>query len=105
MKVYPRRADAGCQDPKPILFGNGVHTHEVRSHSQRCEGPGRRLVFLKGMNKKLSYAGMACEDFDGLESLRERVIEERIDISKSNSQYFEPGGFSVIDPDLSLIHI
>ena len=81
-----------------------MELNKISDTEWRCEGPGRRLVFLKGINKKLSYAGMACKDFDGLKSLRERVIEERIEISKSNSQYFEPGGFSVSDPDGNVIN-
>ena len=50
MKVYPRRADAGCQDPKPILFGmvnihmrygliaSGMKTQTVSASSKVQQG-------------------------------------------------------------------
>lgn len=72
---------------------------KISESEWRCEGPRRRMTFVPGENKKMAYAGMACRDNDGLESLRDRAIFENIKVSQTVSPYFEPGAFSISDPD------
>jgi catechol 2,3-dioxygenase len=88
------------------LFYSNVMDMDFNKQSDtewRCEGPGRRMVFVPGENKKMAYAGMACRDREGLEALRSRVLSENIKISDSSSSYFEDGAFSLKDPDGNLL--
>ncbi|MBG6159797.1 catechol 2,3-dioxygenase-like lactoylglutathione lyase family enzyme [Labrenzia sp. EL_208] len=69
----------------------------------RCEGPGRRMIIVAGEDKKLSFAGMACRNADGLAALRARAGSEGLEILQSPSPYFGDDAFAVRDPNGHLI--
>ena len=59
------------------LFYSNVMDMDLNKQSDsewRCEGPGRRIVFVPGENKKLAYAGLACGNIEGLKALRSRGL-------------------------------
>lgn len=88
------------------LFYSNVMDMDLNKQSDsewRCEGPGRRIVFVPGENKKLAYAGLACGNIEGLKALRSRAYSENIKILECGSPYFEDGAFSLRDPDGNLI--
>lgn len=68
-----------------------------------CEGPLRRMLFVRGRNKKLGYAGFACRDTGGVAAIRARAEEGSIQILSSPSPLFGPEAFAVRDPDGNLI--
>ena len=68
-----------------------------------CEGPLRRMLFVRGQNKKLGYAGFACRDAAGVAAIRARAEEGNIEVLSSPSPLFGPEAFAVRDPDGSLI--
>lgn len=76
---------------------------QVGDSEWRCEGPARRCVTLKGEDRRMAYAGLACRDREGLGDLRARCVDERIALLDSPSPYFEDGAFAVRDPDGHLI--
>src|SRR4249920_137573 len=53
-----------------------------------CEGPLRRMLFVRGRNKKLGYAGFACRDTGGVAAIRARAEEGSIQILSSPSPLF-----------------
>ncbi|WP_311028711.1 VOC family protein [Mesorhizobium koreense] len=69
----------------------------------RCSGPNRRFVVRRGTDRKLSYAGLACRDSDGLEELKARARSEGLDILADPSPYFQDGAFAVRGPDDQII--
>jgi len=80
------------------LFYSNVMDMDLNKQSDsewRCEGPGRRIVFVPGENKKLAYAGLACGNIEGLKALRSRAYSENIKILECGSPYFEDGAFSL----------
>jgi catechol 2,3-dioxygenase len=76
---------------------------QVSEDEWRCEGPARRFVVVKGEDKKLAYAGLACRDREGLDELRARAESEGLEILESPSAYLADGAFAVRDPDGHLI--
>ncbi|MDR3514179.1 MAG: VOC family protein [Azospirillaceae bacterium] len=68
-----------------------------------CEGPGRRLVALRGTDKTLAYAGLACRDDEALAELKARAVSEGLEILPSPSRFFQEGAFAVRDPDGRMI--
>lgn len=76
---------------------------KVSEAEWRCEGPMRRFVAVRGEDKKMAYAGMACRDADGLEALRLRAKAEGIELLPSVSPYFKDSAFAVRDQDGHLI--
>lgn len=76
---------------------------QVSETEWHCEGPGRRYVAVKGENKKLAYAGLACRDREGLDELRARAAGSGLAILKSPSPYLQDDAFAVRDPDGHLI--
>jgi catechol 2,3-dioxygenase len=71
----------------------------------RCEGPLRRFVAVKGEDKKLAYAGLACRDGSVVAALKARANANGIDVLPSISPYFGEDAFAVRDPDGHLICI
>jgi len=69
----------------------------------RGAGPARRLIALKGVDRRLAYAGMACRDIDGLRRLMQRASEAGVEILASPSPYFGEEAYAVRDPDGHLI--
>lgn len=76
---------------------------QVGEDEWRCEGPARRIAILRGENRKLAYAGLACRDEAGVAALRARAVAEALEILESPSPYLRPGAFAVRDPDGHLI--
>lgn len=66
-------------------------------------GPARQVIFSKGKAKKLAHAGFAVRDADALMQLRERAAELGISPLSVDTPLFQPGAFSVTDPDGNLI--
>ncbi len=69
----------------------------------KCEGPKRKIIFQKGVRKKLVYAGFSCRDKQGLDEMKSKVISEKINIEKSISHFFDSDAFGVKDPDSNLL--
>ncbi len=69
----------------------------------RAEGPMRRLVAVKGTDKKLAYAGLACRTQDVVDAMRARALSHGIDILDSPSPYFDDKAFALRDNDGHLI--
>src|SRR5713226_1735170 len=68
-----------------------------------CEGPLRRMLFTRGEDKKLGYAGFACRDAEGVAAIRARAKKGGVEILPSASPLFGPEAFAVRDPDRYLI--
>ena len=69
-----------------------------------AQGPAREVLFSKGPAKKLAHAGFAVRDVESLNGLRERAERTKLDPQDAESPLFEPGAFSVSDPDGNTIH-
>jgi len=76
---------------------------QISDTEWRCEGPKRRFVAVKGTDKTMAYAGMACRDADGVAAIRARAEAEGIEILPSVSPYFDDDAFAVRDQDGHLI--
>ena len=59
----------------------------------KCEGPKRKIIFQKGVRKKLVYAGFSCRDKQGLDEMKTKMISEKINIEKSISYFFNNNAF------------
>src|SRR6476659_5852272 len=64
-----------------------------------CEGPGRRMVVRRGVDKRMAYCGLACRDAEGLREIKARAMAEGLEILPSPSAFFQAGAFAVRDPD------
>lgn len=80
-----------------------MQVSEVSPDEFRCEGPLRHFVAIKGENKKLAYAGLACSNSEVLEGMRQRALANGVPILPSVSPYFADGAFGVRDNDGHLI--
>ena len=69
----------------------------------RCEGPSRRIIILRGENKRLAYAGFAYESSNDLAGLRKRLEADGFGLVESPSPYFDTGAFAMRDPDGNLV--
>lgn len=69
----------------------------------RCEGPQRRFVVVKGTDKNLAYAGMACRNVESLAALRSMADTNGVEILPSVSPYFRESSFAVRDNDGHMI--
>jgi len=69
----------------------------------RCEGPLRRFVAVKGTDKKLAYAGLACRNAAVVEAMRARAEGNGVEILANVSPYFGKDAFAVRDYDGHLI--
>jgi catechol 2,3-dioxygenase-like lactoylglutathione lyase family enzyme len=76
---------------------------EVSAAEWRCEAPRRRFVAMRGQDRNLAYAGLACRNAEGLALLRARVEAEGLEVLESPSPYFFDGAFAVRDPDGRLV--
>lgn len=76
---------------------------EISEAEYRCEGPLRRFIAVKGEDKVLAYAGMACRNAEVLAGLRLHAETNGVEILESVSPYFEEGAFAVRDGDGHLI--
>ncbi|MCK8787391.1 VOC family protein [Roseomonas sp. NAR14] len=68
-----------------------------------CEGPLRRLLFVKGESRRLGYAAFGCRDEQGLEAIRQKAATSGLHLLPSPSPYFRPGAFAVRDCDDNLV--
>lgn len=68
-----------------------------------CEGPLRRMLFLKGESRTLGYAGFGCRDAEGLAGIREHALRAGVDLLPSPSPFFGKEAFAVRDSDANLI--
>lgn len=68
-----------------------------------CEGPARRMVVRRGVDKTLAYSGLACRDAEGVAELKARATAEGLEILASPGPFFKPGAFAVRDPDGHLV--
>jgi len=68
-----------------------------------CEGPLRRFIAVKGEDKVLAYAGMACRNAEVLAGLRLHAEANGVEIVENVSAYFDEGAFGVRDNDGHLI--
>ena len=80
-----------------------MEVEKISDSEWRCEGPDRRFVAVKGTNRQLAYAGLACRDQQGVDEILARAKAENITIEKNPSPYFKDGAFAVRDPDGNLI--
>lgn len=71
----------------------------------RCEGPHRRFVAVKGDDRCLAYAGLACRNAESVAAMRSRAEANGVEILASVSPYFKEGAFAVRDNDGHLICI
>ncbi|MCM2435909.1 VOC family protein [Agrobacterium rosae] len=76
---------------------------EISADEYRCEGPLRRFVAIKGDDKALAYAGMACRNAESVAQLRIHAENNGLSILENVSPYFEEGAFAVRDGDGHLI--
>lgn len=67
------------------------------------EGSRRRLIAVKGQNKKLNFAGFAVKDASSLAALRAQVEKAGIEVLPNPSNYFDDDAFAVKDPDGNVI--
>ena len=63
------------------------------------QGPGRRLIVGKGAACGLIIVGMVVRDRDGLAEIKSRAEAEGLLPQSYASELFQPGAFSVTDPD------
>lgn len=68
-----------------------------------CDGPLRRVLFTRGEDKTLGYAGFGCRDADGVAAIRARAMDGGIQILPSPSPLFGPEAFAVRDPDGNVV--
>lgn len=78
---------------------------QVSDKEWRCEGPKRRMVVVRGTDKQMAYAGLACRNAEGLALMRQRAQAEGLELLESPSPYFLDGAFAVRDPNGQLICI
>ncbi|MEM1272371.1 MAG: VOC family protein [Pseudomonadota bacterium] len=71
----------------------------------RCEGPLRRFVAIRGEDKALAYAGLACRNQDVVDALRHRAQDNGVAVQANVSPYFDDAAFSVTDNDGNVICI
>ena len=94
-------------DPQRLAqFYADVMQMDVKKISEvewQSEGPARRIVVVKGEDKKLAYAGLAVRDADALTRMRERATKNGLEIVDSPSSLLERGAFGVRDADGNLI--
>lgn len=67
------------------------------------EGPLRRMLFVKGENRRLDYAGFACRDAEGLEGIREHAARGGLQLLPAPTPYFGSEAFAVRDSDSNLV--
>lgn len=72
---------------------------QISDDEVRCEGPLRRMIFLRGTDKKLAYGALACRTGDDLAAYRTRAQAAGIEITATQTPYFSDGAFSVTDND------
>ena len=68
-----------------------------------CEGPFRKMIITKGINKTLSYAGMVCRSDTNLDEFKEFLYYQKVEIKEFSSTLYKKGSFSVMDPDQNMI--
>ncbi len=78
---------------------------EISADEFRCEGPLRRFVAVKGQDKKLAYAGLACRNEGVAAALKARAEANGVAILPNASPYFDENAFAVRDFDGHLICI
>jgi catechol-2,3-dioxygenase len=62
-------------------------------------GSQRRLMISSGAARQLHHAGFAVRDAEALGKLRARAAAEGLAPRDAGSSFFQPGAFSVTDPD------
>lgn len=67
-------------------------------------GPGRQVLFSRGPARTLAHAGFAVRDSESLAQLRDHARRMGLSTVCVDTPLFQPGGFSVIDPDGNSIH-
>jgi catechol 2,3-dioxygenase-like lactoylglutathione lyase family enzyme len=68
-----------------------------------ARGPDRRLQFSQGPAKTLIHAGFALRDERGRDGLRARAEQQGLQPRDACTSFFQPGAFSVTDPDRNII--
>jgi catechol 2,3-dioxygenase-like lactoylglutathione lyase family enzyme len=63
-----------------------------------CEGPLRRMIFVPGDSQRLDYTGFACRDAEGLDGIRRRIAEQKIELITSPSPYFGREALAAQEP-------
>ncbi|NCF48468.1 MAG: hypothetical protein GWP36_02985 [Bacteroidetes bacterium] len=76
---------------------------KISADEFRCEGPLRRFVAVKGQDRKLAYAGLACRTSEIVDKLRNHAANNGVEILENISPYFEQEAFGVRDYDGHLI--
>lgn len=71
--------------------------------TQIVRGPGRRLLISQGQAGQLISAGFAVRDAKGLQGLRTRAEATALTPRDFPDVMFQPGSFSVSDPDGNII--
>jgi len=65
----------------------------------QCIGPARRLMFISGEARKLSYASFRLRDEAGLRLLLKRALANGVAVKENLSPWLTGEAFSVVDPD------
>lgn len=68
-----------------------------------CTGPGRRMMFTKGAKNGLAHAGLGVRDAESLAELKAHADEQGLKPQPARTDLFNPGAFSVTDPDGNII--
>ncbi len=74
-------------------------SHTETGQTQILRGPGRRLLISQGPPGQLIFAGFAVRDAKGLDGLRAQAEATALAPKDFADVMFEPGSFSVVDPD------
>ena len=82
-----------------------MEMEKISDDEFRCEGPLRRFVAVRGEDKKLAYAGLACQDQGVVDAIRDNAQSNGVKIENNVSPYFDDGAFCVTDNDGHVICI
>ena len=64
-----------------------------------CSGKNRQILIKEGMKNRLEFAAFSCRDEEGLNLLKERVKEERIEVINLQPDLFQNDAISIVDQD------
>lgn len=64
-----------------------------------CSGPDRRLIFVRGENRRLVYAAFSCRREEELVEMKTFVEKNGVEVFENQSPWLGGSAFSVKDPD------
>lgn len=100
--AYLHHIEMASPDPAALaeFYAGAMQMTAARtSRGWLCTGPGRRIHFVDGPAKKLSYAAFAVRDAEALADIKARAESEGVPTRVFETPLMADGAFAVTDPD------